>query len=357
MATLRWHEVTDAISKLSVSESRGKELAYGERTLEDKISRIITIDNMNLLILGETGTGKTCLARRIHAESKRSQGPLVEVNCYAIPETLLESELFGHIKGAFTDATENRLGKIRAADKGILFLDEIEELNLNVQARLLKVIEDKLVTPVGSERPVPVDIRIIAASNMNIKEMIQKGRFRLDLYERLNNITIVLPPLRNRPTLIGQLTAETIENWNTEHGEKKHLAAGCMEYLESYRWPGNIRELKNIITSACLLCPSAEIPKEYVFSFQESATDSVILPRGGIHLKEILFETEWAYFRTALLESSGNAAQAARSLGLEVHTFRKALRERFQSKLEELIQEGKECHPAEPEAEPVPIGE
>ncbi|HOV63616.1 MAG TPA: sigma 54-interacting transcriptional regulator, partial [Spirochaetia bacterium] len=255
-----------------------------------------------VLILGETGTGKTLIARRIHRASARNAAPFVEVNCSAIPESLAESELFGHSRGAFSGAERSRSGKFRAASGGTLFLDEIGDLSLDIQAKILKAIEDREVTPVGSDEPMKADVRLIAATNKDLSALINEGRFRRDLYERLKVIVIALPPLRERREDIRLLASRFIEAWNVRYNERRFLTEDTLLFLESYAWPGNIRELDNALKSAACSAASDAIGPESlpdeirhslntdheVFGHSPAISETVEdhrLPKEGINLK------------------------------------------------------------------------
>ncbi len=299
--------------------------------------------NEPVLIFGETGTGKTILARSIHTSGKRTDAPFIELNCSAIPEGLVESTLFGHERGAFTGADRSKSGAMRSADKGTLFLDEVGDLPLIVQAKLLKAIEEKTFFPVGADKPVSVDVRIIAATNKDLKQKIKDGQFRRDLYERLNVIAITLPPLRERPEDVEALIDKTIRAWNKEYGEKKHLAEASRGFLYRYSWPGNVRELLNALRSAAAIAPGDEILPEYLpddvrFTAQTAAKNGnvlITLPEEGLDLRARLLQIEWEYFSKALRASDGNREAAARLLGMTGHSLRKALKERFLSFVQE----------------------
>lgn len=306
-----------------------------------------------VLILGETGTGKTMIARRIHGESLRKGGPFVEVNCSAIPESLAESELFGHARGAFSGADKARSGKFRAAHGGTLFLDEIGDLSLELQAKLLKALEDKEVTPVGSDEPVRAEARLIAATNRDIPELIRTGRFRRDLYERLKVVVVRLSPLRERREDIRPLAERFLALWNAQYGERRFLTEAALTLLEAYSWPGNVRELQNALRSAA--CSSASealgpeaLPEElrslrHSPELQPSGTEGsrgVDFPAEGLNLKARLLQVEWDYVTQALRKAEGNREAAARLLGLTGHAFRKALRERLSAFADEGWDEG-----------------
>ncbi|MDP3178632.1 MAG: sigma-54 dependent transcriptional regulator [Spirochaetaceae bacterium] len=303
-----------------------------------------------VLILGETGTGKTMIARRIHAESARKSGPFVEVNCSAIPESLAESELFGHARGAFSGADKARSGKFRAAHAGTLFLDEVGDLALDVQAKLLKALEDKVVTPVGSEENLNADARLIAATNRDLPALIKAGHFRRDLYERLKVVVIALPPLRERREEVRPLVDRFLSAWNERYGEKRYLTEDALVLLESYSWPGNVRELQNALRSAaCSAASEALGPESLPDEIRHTTAtclgglgdiDAVYLPSDGLNLKARLLQIEWQYVAAALRKAKGNREAAAVLLGLSGHAFRKALRERFSAFADEGWEEG-----------------
>jgi DNA-binding NtrC family response regulator len=300
-----------------------------------------------VLLLGETGTGKTMVARRIHAMSARRDSPFIEVNCSAISSGLAESELFGHERGAFTGADKARSGKFRAAQGGTLFLDELGDLPLEIQAKLLKAIEDKEVTPVGADRPLAVDVRLIAATNRDLSELVRSGRFRADLYERLKVVVLRLPPLRERREDIRPLALRFLDDWNELYSEGRFLTEDALELLEAYSWPGNVRELGNALRSAACSFASKAIgpecfPEELKSSLPrtERWASSELFPRDeslpveGFSLKAYLLQVEWKYVSEALRRTGNNAESAAKLLGMTGHAFRKALRERFSAFME-----------------------
>ncbi|PKL08978.1 MAG: hypothetical protein CVV51_06140 [Spirochaetae bacterium HGW-Spirochaetae-7] len=313
-----------------------------------------------VLMLGETGTGKTMVARRIHAAGSRAAGPFVEVNCSAIPQSMAESELFGHVRGAFTGADKARSGKFRAAQGGTLFLDEVGDLSPDVQAKLLKAIEDKVVTPVGSDEPVAADTRLVAATNRDLALMIQEGTFRRDLYERLKVVVIRLPPLRERREDIRPLVLRFMASFNAKYGERRHVTEDALALLESYSWPGNVRELQNALRSAACSAASValgpeSLPEELlraaVASNGERAerdsaeiagagVPAAVIPPEGVNLKARLLQVEWEYVSIALRISGGNRETAAKLLGMTGHAFRKALRERLSAFADEGWEEG-----------------
>jgi len=229
------------------------------RALREEIARAAP-SNGRVLIFGENGTGKELVARAIHHQSLRSAGPFVEVNCAAIPEELIESELFGHAKGAFTGALASRKGKFELADGGTLFLDEVGDMTLKTQAKVLRVLQEQKVEPVGGATPLTVDVRVIAATNKNLAEEIRRGTFREDLFFRLNVIPFHVPPLRERREDIPQLARHFVATLSAEHGKRpKELSPEVLDLLTGLPWPGNVRELRNIIERLVIMTPGERI--------------------------------------------------------------------------------------------------
>ena len=272
-----------------------------------------------VLIAGESGTGKEVLARLIHQHSPRVQGPMVAVNCAAIPETLLESELFGHVKGAFTGAVSSRKGRFQSAAGGTLFLDEIGELRLDLQAKLLRAIQERVVAPVGAEQPEAVDVRLIAASNRDLYAAIGQGTFREDLYYRLGVILLHLPPLRERREDIPGLVAHFLLKVGAPAGVR--FSAGALARLKGHHWPGNIRELQNIVERAVilrrgLLIEAAELQ---LAAAPQPATPNGLpeIPDEGLSLEAV----EQGLIKKALLKANGNRSEAARLLKIPRHVL------------------------------------
>ncbi len=229
----------------------------------------------NVLLLGETGTGKELIARAIHYSSNRAEKPFIPINCSAIPENLLESELFGHVRGAFTGAVSSKRGLFEEANGGTVFLDEIGDLPLSLQAKLLRVLEDQEIRPIGSNQSVKVDIRFISATNKDLSQIVREGKFREDLFYRLNVISIVLPPLRERGEDIELLLRYFIERYSREHGkEVKGIDENALRLLKKYHWPGNIRELQNVIERAVLITEDGIIKSEHLPEGLTEAKDS-----------------------------------------------------------------------------------
>lgn len=272
-----------------------------------------------VLITGENGTGKDLLAREIHSLSDRSTKPLVAVDAGAIPEALFESELFGHVKGSFTDAVADHAGKFEQADGGTLFLDEIANIPLHLQAKLLRAIQSRSITRVGGVKPIPVDIRLICATNAELAELVQQGHFREDLFYRLNTITIALPPLRERREDIVPLSKLFLRRFAIQyHRSVRDIDREAEQLLEKARWNGNIRELRNCIEKAVILCEggtltAADIQTESVFPYGGS-------PAIGGEVKG-LSSNEEELVREALRRSGGNISAAAKLLGISRPTL------------------------------------
>jgi DNA-binding NtrC family response regulator len=284
--------------------------------------------NSTVLIIGETGTGKELVARAVHRRSRRMGKSFVSLNCAAIPETLLEDELFGHVKGAFTGATNTRVGRFEQAQQGTLFLDEIGCINLQVQAKMLRVLQEREFERLGSAQTVKVDVRIIAATSANLEAMIEDNTFRRDLYYRLNVIPIKLPPLRARredvPHLVRHFVAKYCQEFAFEEQQVSHLA---IKRLMSYDWPGNVRELENAIERAVVLSRGrgeilpTDLPPEISGSQIPDLLSQIRIPEGGISLEEVVMSVERELIRQSLELAKGNRTQAAELLGLKRTTL------------------------------------
>jgi len=274
-----------------------------------------------VLITGESGTGKELVARAIHYKSDRASRAFVPVNCGGIPETLLESELFGHLKGAFTGAIDSRVGFFQTADGGTIFLDEISEMSLAMQVKLLRVLQEKEVCMVGSSRPQKVNVRIIAGTNKHLPDLIQRGRFRDDLYFRLNVISIELPPLRERGDDVLLLARHFAHKYAEEMGRPvPTFSDRVLEQFRCYPWPGNVRELENLIQRLVAMSDSDTIT---VSDLPPSMKTSDLLLGGGFHRS--LAEVEAEYIRHVLESVKGNKTQAAKILGIDRKTLREKL--------------------------------
>ncbi len=288
-----------------------------------------------VLIQGESGVGKEIVAKLIHLYSKRAKEAFVEINCAAIPETLIESELFGYEKGAFTGAQSFKKGKLELAHKGTLFLDEIGDLSLDAQAKLLRVLEEKRFERLGSNKPIEIDVRIISATNKDLLKEIKKGKFREDLFFRINVLPISIPPLRERKEDIPILVEEFLEEFSYKIGcEKKIIKRDALEALIEYDWPGNVRELKNFIERLVIISSSSEIsykdlPSDFKNlikkkeSFQENADPW--FKEKNYRLAKLFFEKE--FLKRKLLEYGGNVSKTAREIGLERAYLQKKIKE------------------------------
>ena len=258
-------EIAHSAPKLFFKENSSMIGGCSEITKVYKLIEKLAKVDSPALIEGESGTGKELVARAIHHNSKRKNKPFVAINCGAIPDNLIESELFGFEKGSFTGANQKKLGKFQYAHEGTLFLDEIADISKQMQVKLLRVLQEKCFTPIGSNKEIPIDVRIIAASNKNIEQMISEEKFRLDLYYRINILPIELPPLRDRKEDLPELVKHLIEKFNKSFDHKiTEASPDCLEYLKTYSWPGNIRELSNVIERCYILEESSIISKETI---------------------------------------------------------------------------------------------
>ena len=284
----------------------------------------VAFSKSTVLIMGETGTGKELFARYIHQCSPRSEKPFMAVNCAALPEGLLESELFGHKKGSFTGANENKEGKFELAHNSSLLLDEVTEMSMPLQAKLLRVLQEHEIDKVGGRTPIPVDVRVVATSNRDIQKRIQDQKFREDLYYRLNVVPLNLIPLRERIDDIPALTENFINQFCKENG-KSHIKidAATLTLLKKYRWPGNIRELGNIVERSCLICQGDTILPSHLFFDKELQSKNNDTPR----FSGTIYEMEKELIMQTLEEVNGNKTKAADSLGISIRTLRNKLNE------------------------------
>jgi DNA-binding NtrC family response regulator len=285
------------------------------RKAKDLLRRVASSPSSTVLVTGESGTGKDLAAKAVHFGSSRAAGPYVNVTCSAIPETLLESELFGHEKGAFTDAKGQKAGVLEQADGGTIFLDEIGEMSLVLQAKLLRVLEEKAFRRVGGSADVRVDVRVIAATNRHLEEAVKTGRFREDLYYRLRVLPVALPPLREREGDVRLLTAHFLAVFNREFKKRvRSLAPDAWAALETYPWPGNVRELKNVLERAVLLADRDVLTAEDVpiLAGAPALAAGFELPAAGVALEAL----ERDLVVQALRRSGGNQTRAGRLLGL-----------------------------------------
>ncbi len=277
--------------------------------------------NGRVLIQGENGTGKELVARSVHGLSRRSAGPFVAVNCAAIPEELIESELFGHVRGAFTGAVSDHRGKFEIADGGTIFLDEIGDMSLNTQAKVLRVLQEQVVESVGGRGGVEVDVRVVAATNKSLQREIQAGRFRDDLFYRLNVVPIFVPPLRDRREDIDRLSEHFLARYTSEYGHRaKTVDPGARAMLRSYGWPGNVRELRNVIERVVIMVPGPVVTVQDLGFLNTTSVRPempLVSAEGPRRLHEARDRFERDYILHALTEQRGNITRTAVALGLE----------------------------------------
>jgi DNA-binding NtrC family response regulator len=298
-------------------------VGHSERMVEAlEIMKKVSSSHVTVLILGESGTGKELAARAIHYNSPRRAKPFIAINCAAIPENLIESELFGYEPGAFTGATSRSIGLFEASNSGTIFLDEIGDLPALTQSKILRVLQDKAIRRLGSRESIKVDVRIIAATNKDLEKEIAGKNFREDLYYRLKVITIDLPPLRERKEDIPELVSFFINKYNQEFGKRvKSIEENALKALRDYHWPGNIRQLESVIERAVLMCETPNIELKDIKSelryFQERGILDFDLPDEGINVDE--FEKE--LLRKAMQKANGVAAKAAKLLSMSYKTF------------------------------------
>jgi two-component system nitrogen regulation response regulator NtrX len=271
-----------------------------------------------VLIYGESGTGKELVAHAIHTFSPRSADAFVEVNCAVIPEHLIESELFGHRRGSFAGALEDKTGKFQRADGGTLFLDEVGDMSLKTQAKVLRVIEDQRFEPVGSDASIQVDARVVAATNKNLEDEIERGNFREDLFYRLNVIPFHVPPLRERTEDVPLLADHFLKEFTTAYGRKaKELTPEAYRVLQDYSWPGNVRELRNLMERIVIMNPQVRIDARHIplNPLRRAAVERPMDRFGS--LQEVREAAEREYILRKLEETRGNVTRAAELLGLE----------------------------------------
>jgi two-component system response regulator PilR (NtrC family) len=295
-----------------------------------EVIRRVARTRTSVLITGESGTGKELVARAIHHNSDRKENPLITVNCGAIPENLMESELFGHLRGAFTGAYANKEGMFQAAHSGTLFLDEVGELAMHLQVKLLRVLQERSVRAVGATREVPIDVRVIAATNQNIEQAVQEGRFRDDLYYRLNVIHVAMPSLRERAIDIPLVSQHFLARISDEMGKEiKGFSAEAMQYLEAYHFPGNVRELENIVERAVTFEMEDTIQVDSLPPNVMGKTTGDIalrslkaLPPEGVDLDEMMATIEKQVLSEALRRTRGNRTEAAKLLNISFRSIR-----------------------------------
>ncbi|HEV8578912.1 MAG TPA: sigma 54-interacting transcriptional regulator [Thermoanaerobaculia bacterium] len=291
------------------------------RRIKTLLGKIAASPSPTVLLLGESGTGKGVIAREIHDHSARASRPFQHILCSALPETLLESELFGHEAGAFTDARHRKKGLLELAQGGTVFLDEIGEFSASLQVKLLRFLEERVFRRLGGTADLRVDIRVIAATNRDLERAVRNGSFRADLFYRLSVLPVLVPPLRERRGDLPLLTRHFVTFFNAQFGKRiAGISREAMARLESHWWPGNVRELRNVIERAMLLSEGDRLtPEDFLaLTMPPSPPAAVELPPEGIDLKQL----ERDLLRQALLRADGNRSQAARLLGLSRHQFR-----------------------------------
>ena len=319
-----------------------REMIYRDDAMASvvKLAQQIAGSDASVLITGESGTGKEVLARYVHSRSQRAKKPFITVKCAAIPENLLESELFGHEKGAFTGALGRRIGKFEEANGGTLLLDEISEMDVRLQAKLLRAIQERVIDRVGGAKPVPVDIRIIATSNRVLTDAVRAGTFREDLMFRLNVVNLKIPPLRERPADIGELATHFIKKYSEANGlAVRPLSVDARRALNTARWPGNVRELENTLHRAVLLSSGAEIGVDGILSPDGARLDAArgtgIAEQAAMAAEQVtrslvgrtVAEVERDLILETLKHCLGNRTHAANILGISIRTLRNKLNE------------------------------
>ncbi|MBN1546391.1 MAG: sigma-54-dependent Fis family transcriptional regulator [Syntrophaceae bacterium] len=281
---------------------------------------IVSPTNAWILIMGENGTGKELVARSIHRKSRRANRPFIEVNCAAIPEELIESELFGHEKGAFTGATAAKRGKFDLAHEGTIFLDEVADMSLKAQAKILRILQEKKFERVGGTKPISMDVRVLAATNKDLEKEMESGRFRQDLYYRLNVIPLVVPPLRERKEDIPLLVRRFLKDFAQREGEiEKSIADEALMLFQDHNWPGNVRELKNFTERLAILTPGSSIAEKDILPLEKEihgeATEDLLKVADSYREAKIDFEKNFIFRK--LQEFDGNISKTAEAIGLE----------------------------------------
>ncbi len=314
-----------------------------------KIIGKVADSDVTVLIQGERGTGKELVAKAIHYNSIRADKPFVSVNCAAIPKELLESELFGYEKGAFTGANERKIGKFEQAQGGTIFLDEIGDMSIDLQAKILRVLEEKEIIPVGALKPIKIDVRIVAATNQDLVDLIKNKMFRADLYDRLNQIPIFLPPLRERIEDIPLLVKHFLSKFSKEMGIKKSITENALSFLKNYEWPGNIRELQNAVRRAFIISPNNVLDKQdFIFLVKTMSKEDMIhelslediidwklnefiriIDTGEMEnvYEFVISQVEKPLIKKILSLTKGNQIKAAKILGINRNTLRKKVKE------------------------------
>jgi DNA-binding NtrC family response regulator len=320
--------------RAALRDQVGPEELVGRSVAMQQLRQLITQVapyDVNILVRGASGTGKELVARALHGQSPRRNGPFIPLDCAALPETLVESELFGHERGAFTGATQRRLGRFELAHGGTLFLDEIGNLPLSTQMKLLRVLEDRAITRLGGRGQIPVDVRIIAATHLNFEEAMQEGRFREDLYHRLNEFTMHLPPLRERVEDIPELVEHFLKRIGQELGKVVHgVTPDALRALQAYAWPGNVRELRNALKRAAVLADDILTVRDLPVELR-AAPAHPVRPGAATRLRDAVRDAVRGAERELILRTlertRWNRARTARLLGINYKTLHRKLRE------------------------------
>ncbi|MGB8276206.1 MAG: PEP-CTERM-box response regulator transcription factor [Alphaproteobacteria bacterium] len=321
----RLHQLEDENRRLMASEAssplHGIIAASSQMLKVCRMVEKVAGSDVGVLFLGESGTGKEILARALHDLSARRKGPFVAINCAAIPETLLESELFGYEKGAFTGAVKQTLGKVETAQGGTLFLDEIGDLPLSLQVKLLRFLQDKIIERIGGRRELPVDVRVVCATNQNLSELIGAGRFREDLYYRLTEIVVDIPPLRDRDGDAVLVAKYLLHKFSRAHGRNiRGFSDEAVAAIAHYPWPGNVRELENRIKRAVIMAEGRRLtPADLGFAAEETVA--------ALTLKDVREDAERRAIRQAFSQVDGNISKAAKILGISRPTLYNLMRE------------------------------
>lgn len=320
---LRGVEKALSSSGVLAEAGSGKGMVFRSRAMDEvlKLVRQVAGSGSTVLITGESGTGKELVARLLHRWSKRAGMPFVSVNSGGIPEGLLESELFGHIKGSYTGAHSTTIGRFQAAEGGTLFLDEVGNMSTAMQVKLLRTLQEREITPVGSNTPVRIDVRLLAATNAALEQEVKAGRFREDLYFRMNVIDIHIPPLRNRREDIIPLAEHFLERQSAALGADLRLSPESASLLAAYSWPGNVRELENAMERAAILSSGEILPVHLPPRLVPDGAGGLPIPGESAGLDEIVAAIERLYIRNALKQSGGNRSRAAGILGLKRTTL------------------------------------
>ncbi len=310
------HPDDDEVEAEDLPESEMIGSSAGMVEIYKTVSRVAPTD-ATVVILGETGTGKELIARMIHRNSERAPFPFVPVDCGAIPATLLESELFGVMRGAFTGADRDRVGVLEAAHRGTVFLDEIGEIDLAFQVKLLRFLQEREVRPVGGSRAKTVDVRVVVATNRDLQKMVEEGKFREDLWHRLNVVRLTVPPLRERRVDVPLLAHFFLNKYNTRYSRRVKMTDSGLRELSNFTWPGNVRQMQHLIERLTILAPNDRIDSESV----QDALAAMDTKEGG----ETLAETEADQIRRVLAATGGNKSRAAQVLGIERKTLYRKL--------------------------------